>query len=85
MRHLAAPSAQALGRELPPGDVQLPGIKVTGGNFSYIHKRREGMDVYFLANSSDTPVRGEVRLRGGGPVWRLDPRTRGLRPGGRRG
>ena len=75
VRHLAAPSAQALGRELPPGDVQLPGIKVTGGNFSYIHKRREGMDVYFLANSSDTPVRGEVRLRGGGPVWRLDPRT----------
>lgn len=38
----------------------------TSGNgvFGYIHRRRDGRDVYYFANSSDTPIDSVVTLRG---------------------
>ena len=37
---------------------------VTGGNLSYIHKRVNGQDIYFFANSSDNYVDVPVVLKG---------------------
>ena len=36
----------------------------TGGNLSYIHKRVNGQDIYFFANSSDNNVDVPVVLKG---------------------
>jgi len=49
--------------------------KVSGGNLSYIHKVVEGQEVYFFANSSDTPVETPVRLRGRLQLELWDPHT----------
>jgi len=49
--------------------------QVVGGNLSYIHKVVEGREVYFFANSSDTPVETHVRLRGRLQLERWDPHT----------
>lgn len=38
-------------------------INVSGGNFSYIHKIKEGRHIYFFANSSDVSVNTYVKLR----------------------
>ena len=39
-------------------------LSLTGGNLSYIHKVKDGMGVYFFANSSDNSVDTYVRLKG---------------------
>lgn len=49
--------------------------EVSGGNLSYIHKVVEGQEVYFFANSSDTPVETVVRLRGRLQLELWDPHT----------
>ena len=50
---------------LPDGDVVTgPDIKTSGGNFSYIHKVKDGKSICFLANSSDAEVDTRVTLRG---------------------
>ena len=49
--------------------------QVAGGNLSYIHKVVEGRDMYFFANSSDTPVETHVRLRGQLQLELWDPHT----------
>jgi hypothetical protein len=38
----------------------------TSGNgvFGYLHKQKEGKDIYFFGNSSDTPIDTVVTLRG---------------------
>jgi len=54
-----------LAEALPDGDVvigQEP--KLSGGNFSYIHKVKDGKAIYFFANSSDAEVDTWVTLRG---------------------
>lgn len=40
--------------------------KATSGNgvFNYIHRQRDGRDVYYFGNASDTPVQTVVTLRG---------------------
>jgi len=50
-------------------------VRVTGGNFSYIHKVVYGNEVWFFANSSETPVDTWVRLRGKHRVEAWDPYT----------
>jgi hypothetical protein len=42
---------------------------------SYLHKVVEGREVYFFANSSDTPVDTHVRLRGPLQLEQWDPHT----------
>lgn len=39
-------------------------VNVQGGNLSYLHKVIDDREVYFFANSSDTPVDVHVALRG---------------------
>ena len=46
-------------------DVEIPPIQnLSGGNFQYIHKVVEDTDIYFIGNSSDTPVDTTIQLRG---------------------
>jgi hypothetical protein len=50
---------------LPDGDVVIEQEPtVNGGNFSYIHKVKDGKSMYFFANSSDAEVDTWVALRG---------------------
>lgn len=55
----------ALKEALPDGDVVMDqDLTVNGGNFSYIHKVKDGRSIYFFANSSDAEVDTWVSLRG---------------------
>jgi hypothetical protein len=50
---------------LADGDVVIEqDLTVKGGNLSYIHKVKDGLAIYLLANSSDQEVDITVRLRG---------------------
>lgn len=56
-----------LDEALPTADVLFPtDLRVSSGNgmLSYIHRQKDGRDIYFFANSSDTLVDSVVRLRG---------------------
>lgn len=54
-----------LNEALPDGDVVISReVAVKGGNFSYIHKVKDGKSIYFFGNSSDTEVDTWVALRG---------------------
>jgi hypothetical protein len=65
---------RALDEVLPVYDVQFGDVpKLNGGNLSYIHKVREGKNVYFFGNSSDTAVDTRVRLRGKPALEVWDP------------
>lgn len=41
-----------------------PKMATNMGKFSYIHKIKDGQDIYFFSNSSDESIRTEVTLRG---------------------
>jgi len=56
-------------------DVDIGPADVSGGNFTYIHKVLDGRDIYFFANSSDTPVSAKVKLRGEKSLEAWDPHT----------
>jgi len=52
---------------LPVPDVAFdPSLRVSSGNgvLSYLHKQKDGRDIYYFANSSDDAVDTFVRLRG---------------------
>jgi hypothetical protein len=58
---------QALDDLLPVADVRFEGelhISSGGGALSYLHKVKEGKQIYHFANSSDTALDIHVRLRG---------------------
>ena len=57
-------------------DININGA-AAGGNFTYIHKKLENRDIYFFANSNDTPVSAKVKIRGAKPSpWESwDPHT----------
>ncbi|MCI8359910.1 MAG: hypothetical protein HFE86_01055 [Clostridiales bacterium] len=55
----------ALDDALPVYDVEVDAATdLTGGFLSYIHKVKEGRNLYLLANSSDNQVDGVLQLRG---------------------
>lgn len=59
--------ARAVDSLLPAADVSFirPPRAAGGlGHFSYLHKVRDGRDLYFFGNSSDHAIDTEVRLRG---------------------
>ena len=56
-------------------DVECPSVTVNGGNFTYIHKVLDGRDVYFFANSSDSPISAEIKLRGRKTLEMWNPHT----------
>jgi hypothetical protein len=51
---------------------------VTGGNLTYIHKKRDGRDIWFFANSSETPVDVPVLLKGAFRLQLWNPHTGAL-------
>ena len=56
-------------------DVECQPVDVIGGNFTYIHKILDGRDIYFFANSGDTPISAKVKLRGYKSLELWDPHT----------
>jgi hypothetical protein len=54
-----------LAEALPDGDVVIDqDLTTPGGNFSYIHKVKDGKSIYFFGNSSDAEVDTWAALRG---------------------
>jgi arylsulfatase A-like enzyme len=77
---LARPDAarlqSALAQALDVYDVQFDKpLEVKDGNLTYIHKVKAGRDIYFFANSSNTAVDTDVRLRGKPRLELWDPHT----------
>jgi hypothetical protein len=67
---------RAINECLPVGDVGFENVpRLSGGSLSYLHKVRDGKDLYFVANSSDTAVDTHVRLRGKFALEAWDPHT----------
>ena len=75
---LARPDVATLGAaleqlgEIP--DVAFSDLGPLAGNgvFGYTHRQRDGRDIYYFGNSSDTPVETRVTLRGrltGAELW----------------
>ena len=61
---------------IPVWDVEIdPVQELHGGTLSYIHKVKDGKNIYFFANSSAELISTSVRLRGNVLLTRLDPRT----------
>jgi hypothetical protein len=62
--------------------IQNPRLVSDFGKFSYIHKRKDGRDIYYFANSSDEKVETDVLLRGELDLEEWDPHegriTRGM-------
>lgn len=70
--------AETLDRLSPAPDIRVitpPRPVPDFGKFSYIHKVKEGRDIYFFANSSDKPISSEVLLRGHLRPEKWDPHT----------
>ncbi|MGI6269688.1 MAG: glycosyl hydrolase [Candidatus Howiella sp.] len=44
-------------------DVDIAPVETSDGDFTYIHKVKEGRDLYYFANSSDEAVEAEVTVR----------------------
>ena len=82
---LARPDAAQLRRALAEAadvyDVQFDKpLEVKDGNLTYIHKVKEGRDIYFFANSGNAAVETDVRLRGKLQLELWDPHTGGQMP-----
>ena len=72
----AANLARVLAEALPSPDVGWPEPpRVKGGHLTYLHKHIAGREFFFFANSSDTPVKTPVLLRGRLRLERWDPHT----------
>jgi hypothetical protein len=57
-------------------DIQLGLVpELAGGTLSYIHKIKDGRDIYFIANSSDTAIRTDVIIRNQTHMEIWDPHT----------
>ena len=50
------------------------------GSLTYIHKVKDGREVYYFANSSDKPVDTQVTLRGNMNLKIWDPMNGKIRP-----
>jgi hypothetical protein len=63
---------------LPVPDVAFdPDLRVNSGNgvLSYLHKQKDGCEIYYFANSSDDAVDTFVRLRGNLTIELWNPHT----------
>ncbi|WP_396635230.1 glycosyl hydrolase [Maribacter sp. R86514] len=50
-----------------------PKLATDMGKFSYIHKIKDGQDIYFFSNSSDETIKTEVTLKGKLELYKADP------------
>jgi hypothetical protein len=77
----AANLVRVLAEALPAPDVSWPEPpRVQGGHLTYLHKHIAGREWFFFANSSDTPVKTPVLLRGRLRLERWDPHTGRIAP-----
>jgi hypothetical protein len=81
----AAPAlTAALDDALPAADVRFvgsePTVEADQGMLSYLHKVKDGRNLYFIANSTDSRVETEVKLRGQLTLQRWDPHTGDVEP-----
>lgn len=63
---------------VPPADVILaspPSPVPEKGKLSYIHKVKDGRDIFFFANSSDESVNSQVFVKGHHELLRCNPHT----------
>lgn len=60
--------------------VDNPSLQSDFGKFSYIHKNKDGKDIYFFANSSDETIDTEVLLRGDFKLESWNPHTGNIAP-----
>lgn len=68
---------------LPIADVKFensPRAEAGGGMLSYLHKIKDGGDIYYFANSSNDKVDTWVRLRGKPTVQAWDPHSGAMAP-----
>lgn len=73
--------AKTLAEALPDPDIAWRNPPaVTGGHVTYLHKQIDGRDVWFVANSSDTPLDTTIVLRGVHRLERWDPHTGRIEP-----
>jgi hypothetical protein len=57
-------------------DIRIEGVlALSDGGLSYLHKTQGGRDIYYFANSSDTPVNTPVLIRGNMKLETWDPQT----------
>ena len=69
--------AEELKSRFAPDVEFIPGPQLASdfGKFSYIHKIKDGRDIYYFANSSDEKVETDVLLRGELSLEEWDPHT----------
>ena len=75
--------AAILDEILPVADVAFENAPVAasgGGMLSYLHKVKDGADLYYFANSSDDHVDTWIRLRGRHTLQLWDPHTGAMTP-----
>ncbi len=65
---------------LPQSGSRPPKEGEHAGMLSYIHKVKNGRDIYYFANSSDTSVDTTVTLRGDLKLQSWDPKTGKISP-----
>lgn len=69
-----SPNAQGNLVRTPPA-LPLKTFRDYDGNLSYIHKVKDGKDIYFFANSTNNPVDTQVVLRGARKLAMWEPHT----------
>jgi hypothetical protein len=79
--HIPDPTDQNLSEAINANvvaDVQFspsPILTTDMGKFNYIHKIKDGKDIYFFSNSSDEAIETEVTLKGNFELYTADPHT----------
>jgi hypothetical protein len=64
-----------------PMYIDIDTSKFAGGVFNHIHKKADGYDVYFFANSTNADYNGKISLRGKfGSCEIFDPHTGAITP-----
>lgn len=74
----SASLAQALNVIAPAPDVILENTSATNsetGKLSYLHKIKEGKDIYYIANSTTNPINTFISLKGKMKTEMWDPNT----------
>jgi len=76
--------AAAIDDALPVPDVRFaehgPAVDQRKGMLSYLHKVKDGRNVYFVANSTDNPVDTEMTVRGKMTLQRWNPYDGSIAP-----
>lgn len=67
---------EVMNETLKVWDVRTPDYEnLADGNFTYIHKRMDGKDIYYFANSSDDELEIPVKLKGKMKITKWDPHS----------